>query len=114
MNVYIFMLLTIILNSVANILIKVSSTRIDKAQGILGINMLNLYFIGGVFSFALALFAYSQVLSKMKLGIAYPVITSACFIIVLFTSWLYLKESISLVQLVGILLILGGIWLVLK
>ncbi|MEW6026273.1 MAG: cation transporter [Planctomycetota bacterium] len=114
MNIYIVLALTIILNSVANILIKVAMTNADKSKGLIGQYALNPYFIGGVIAFALALVTYSYVLLKMKLSVAYPVIVSSCFLIVLASSWFYLKESITLVQLVGVLLIASGIWLVLK
>jgi len=114
MNIYIVLVLTILLNSVANILIKVAMSHSDKTKGLIGQYAFNPYFIGGVVAFALALITYSYVLLKMKLSVAYPVIVSSCFLIVLVSSWFYLKESISLIQLVGVLLIASGIWLVLK
>lgn len=114
MNIYIVLVITIILNSSANFLIKLAVTRVDSTQGIINQYLLNPFFIGGVIAFAISLFTYSYVLGRMKLSVAYPVITSACFIIVASTSWLYLKETISLIQLIGILMIISGIWLVLK
>lgn len=114
MNIYIVLGLTVILNSAANILIKAAMNHLDKTKGILGQFVFNPYFIGGTVAFALALVTYSYVLLKMKLSAAYPVIVGSCFLIVLVSSWLYLKESISLAQMVGVLLIAAGIWLALK
>ena len=113
MSVYIALILSIIFNALANILIKLAMTNVDKTKGIVHTYLLNPFFIGGVVAFALALFTYSFVLTKMELSKAYPVIISACFVIVLGTSWLYLKENITLLQVVGVLLITSGIWLVL-
>jgi len=114
MNIYIILAVTIILNSIANILIKVAMNHADKTKGLMGQCILSPYFIGGVLTFTVALATYSYVLLKMKLSVAYPVIVSSCFLIVLASSWFYLKESITLMQLVVVLLIASGIWLVLK
>lgn len=112
--IYIGLVLTIILNSIANTLIKVAILRADKTHGIIASYILNPFFVGGVICFAFALLSYSYVLTKMKLSVAYPIIISSCFVIVFFVSGFFLKEHISLVQIIGIILITGGIWLVLK
>lgn len=113
MNIYIVLVSTIILNALANILVKIAMTNVDKTKGIVHTYLLNPFFIGAVVAFALSLASYTFVLAKMELSRAYPVIISACFMIVLGTSWLYLKENITLLQVVGVLLIISGIWLVL-
>jgi multidrug transporter EmrE-like cation transporter len=114
MNIYIALVLTIISNTFANTLIKVAMNKADKTQGLINQYLFNPYFIAGVILFALSLISYSITLTKMKLSVAYPVIISACFVLVVFISWFYLKERISLIQLTGIALIVIGIWLVLK
>lgn len=70
--------------------------------------------VGGILSFVLALVAYGYVLTKMNLSIAYPIMTSMGFMIVILASWLFLKESITLIQAVRFLLILSGVWMVAK
>ncbi|MFH1230983.1 MAG: EamA family transporter [Planctomycetota bacterium] len=112
--IYIGVVVTIILNAIANTLVKIAMLHMDKTRGIIASYVLNPFFIGGVICFALSLISYSYVLTKMKLSVAYPIIISSCFVIVFFVSGFYLKENISLVQIIGIILITGGIWLVLK
>jgi multidrug transporter EmrE-like cation transporter len=114
MNIYIVLVLTIILNSAANIFIKVAMNNADKTRGLIGQCVFNPYFIGGALAFAAALITYSYVLMKMKLSLAYPVIVSSCFLVVLATSWFYLKEDISVIQMFGVLFVTAGIWLILK
>lgn len=88
--------------------------RVDKTKGIITAYILNPFFIAGTVSLALALPAYSYVLTDMKLSVVYPVMVSSCFVIVLPVSHFYFKENISLIQIIGIILITAGIWLVLK
>jgi small multidrug resistance pump len=114
LNLTVGLILTIIANSIANILVKIAMSHADTTKGIIHAYALNPFFIGAIILFLCALSGFSYVLSKMKLSVAYPVIISSCFIAVFVASWLYLKESISLTQIIGIILSITGIWLVLK
>ncbi len=58
------------------------------------------------FSFILWLFA----LSKLKLSLAYPA-TSLMYVFIILASWLILKESINFYQILGIIIILIGLFL---
>ena len=108
--------IAIFLNALANILIKVGV--IDKGGKI----SINMFFdiittpaiIGGILSFVFALIAYEYVLTKMNISIAYPLMTSIGFMIVILASWFFLKESITLIQILGFLFILSGVWMVAK
>jgi multidrug transporter EmrE-like cation transporter len=106
----------IFLNALANVLIKIGV--MDKGVKV-NIKMLIALIttpaiFGGILSFVLALAAYGYVLSKMNLSIAYPLMTSIGFMIVTLASWLILKESITLIQVMGFLFILSGVWMVAK
>lgn len=108
--------IAIFLNALANILIKVGVTgkvgKIDLRM-IVGI-ITTPAIIGGILSFIFALVAYGYVLSKMDLSIAYPLMTSIGFAIVTLPSWLFLKEIITPLQIIGFLFILSGVWMVAK
>jgi multidrug transporter EmrE-like cation transporter len=67
---------------------------------------------GGICCFALGLAAYNYALVRMNLSVAYPINTSIGYILVILVSWLFLKESLSIVQLSGIGLIIAGVWMV--
>ncbi len=117
MNMYLILFLAITLNASANILLKIGMNRAGSfsftdISGIFTEVVLNPFIIGGVFCFVLALGAYTYVLSKINLSIAYPIMTSVGYMIVILASWLFLKENISGVQFAGFCLIIGGVWLV--
>jgi multidrug transporter EmrE-like cation transporter len=48
----------------------------------------------------------------MKLSIAYPIMTTAGFAIVILASKIFFHEDLNLVQWIGIALLAAGIWLV--
>jgi multidrug transporter EmrE-like cation transporter len=105
------------LNALANILLKVSALRLEakakelgQAVGALG-QYLEPVFIAGALSFVLALVAYRRALQSVPLSIAYPIMTSCGYIIVLGASFFLLRESLSVKQMAGIGLLIAGVWL---
>lgn len=69
------------------------------------------FFIGCMFyAFNVILFAYS--LNELDVSKAYPVLASISFITLMFVSFLLLDETISLFKVVGLALIIMGIFLI--
>lgn len=107
----------ITLNAAANVLMKVSAMRLE-ARGTAGapVGMVGQYlepvFLGGLVCFALALVAYRRALQTLDLSLAYPLMTSLGYLLVLGVSWLLLREVLSPRQLLGCGVILAGVWLV--
>jgi len=116
MSMYIILALAIFLNALANILMKVGMMRQGESGGNLLLMakkaLVNPVLFAGVISFALGLVAYSYVLSKINLSIAYPVMTSLGYVIVIIASWMFLKEHITFVQVIGFAFIITGVWMV--
>jgi len=116
MNMYVILALAIILNALANILMKVGMMRQGGANGspllMAKAALANPVLFAGIISFALALVAYSYVLSKVNLSIAYPVMTSLGYVIVIIASWMFLKEHITFIQVMGFAFIIAGVWMV--
>ena len=115
MNTYFVLSLAILLNAVANILMKVAMLKQEKATDIITMvtqSLSNPVLFLGLISFGLALVAYCYVLAKINLSIAYPLMTSLGFLIVILASWLFLGENISKLQMVGFLCIIAGVWMV--
>ncbi|WP_061243081.1 DMT family transporter [Leptospira interrogans] len=115
-QVLVVFIIALVFNALANILIKASSLKdvSEKPDGIQGMLQVifNPMFIGGLASFGLALLGYRFVLGKgLKLSLAYPVFTSAGFILVLIVSSIAFKERLTWSQWAGIILILVGVWL---
>jgi multidrug transporter EmrE-like cation transporter len=115
MNTYLVLALAIILNALANILMKVAMLKQEKTADIITIvtqSLTNPVLLLGIFSFGLALVAYCFVLAKINLSIAYPLMTSLGFLIVILASWLFLDENITKIQVVGFTCIIAGVWMV--
>jgi multidrug transporter EmrE-like cation transporter len=115
-STYLILIIAIICNAGANILIKAAMKQspifLENAaifQAVLQA-LKNPFLIGGVALFGLALAAYSVVLSRLNLSIAYPIMTGAGFLLVFLFSALCFKESISPVHILGAVLILSGVW----
>jgi multidrug transporter EmrE-like cation transporter len=66
----------------------------------------------GIVLFALNVLAYAFALSRIRLSVAYPVMTSLGLVIVMLLSYLLMGERITPLQLVGTAMILGGVLLV--
>ena len=115
MNTYVVLSLAIILNALANILMKVAMLKQEKTTDIMTMvtqSLTNPVLFLGLVSFGLALVAYCFVLAKINLSIAYPLMTSLGFLIVILASWLFLGENISKIQIVGFTCIIAGVWMV--
>ena len=116
---YFILALSITLNALANIFMKMGMNQITK-KGNSGLGATALLWLAnpfiwiGLISFGLALACYSFVLSKLNVSIAYPINTSVGIIIGILVSVLFLGEKITLIQVVGFLFIMAGVWLVAK
>ena len=111
----IIFIVAITLNAVANILLKVGAEKTKESDNIFELLFgmaTNPITILAVFCFAAGMAAYNYVLMKSNLSVAYPIMTSVGYIIVLLASWLFLKETLTILQISGILLIVAGVWMV--
>jgi len=115
MQGYLILGMAIVFNASANILIKIGMRRIPEQSERSHIVMAALSqpaFWGGICLFGLALVAYSVVLSRLNLSIAYPIMVSLGLIIVVLVSYFLLKEPITVIQILGFVLIIAGVWMV--
>jgi multidrug transporter EmrE-like cation transporter len=65
-----------------------------------------------VVCFAVAFVLYAVSLTKLKLSVAYPIMTSAGFILASLFSHFLFKESVTVTKIIGMVVIVTGIWLV--
>ena len=111
----IILIIAIVFNALANILIKVGMLKAGKLESISVLIKYALsqpFLYAGVVSFGLALVAYSIVLSKLNLSVAYPIMVSMGLIIVVLVSYFALKETINFLQITGFIFIITGVWMV--
>ena len=112
---YLLLAVSIVLNATANILMKVGALKPKENNQLIDVvvNMATNPLIWcGICCFALCLAAFNYALIKLNLSVAYPVNTSVGYVLVILVSWLFLKESLSMMQLAGIGLIIAGVWMV--
>ena len=110
------LILALSANAAANLLIRAGmrDRPLDPADpaGALRQILLNPLVAGGVALFAVNVVSYAYVLSRVPVSLAYPIMTGTGFLIVVSASALWLGESLDLVQVAGLLLIVGGVVLV--
>lgn len=98
-----------LISTVGNILISKSQKDTD-----LVLNFLNVGFIAGCFFFALnfALFAYA--LKFIDVSKAYPVLSCISFITLAVFGNVILKEELAFINILGLIIIIIGIFLLMK
>lgn len=73
--------------------------------------LLNPYVIGGISIYGFTTFVWLIILSRVKLSIAYPML-SLGYVLTIPFSWLFFKESIPKVRIIGAVIICIGVYLV--
>ncbi|MDF2379324.1 MAG: SMR family transporter [Candidatus Gracilibacteria bacterium] len=115
MESYILLGLAVVSNAVGNIFMKLSSEQFSESLKEVLINpwvifQNGLWFLG-IACFGLTLVVYTKVLSQMNLSVAYPIMTSLGFVIVVMFSVLYLGERLAWWQWLGLLCVMIGVFL---
>src|SRR5258708_3795275 len=105
------LLVAIILNSLANILLKIGARSGLNLQGFNLIYLIKENWIAliGLVLFAFSAGCYLMVLKTVPVSVAYPVMVIVSFIIVNFTAYFYLREQITLLQLLGYSFLVLGV-----
>lgn len=114
---YLFLVIALIFNATANILMKLGARRLESAEQIAGESLvskvtamaLNPYLIVGVILFASNVLFYIIALKKIKLSVAYPIMSSGGVLVITAFSLIYLREQLHSMQVVGIVFIAAGI-----
>ncbi len=71
--------------------------------------LLNGWFFLGLLGFALSFPALVLLLTRQKISLAYPIVTGLTFTAVVLISALFLRESLTAVQIAGILVVFIGL-----
>jgi|SRR3989344_9681548 len=107
---YGFILTALVLNAVANILLKIAA--IDKKGTSLVALLTNPLAILGVIIFAGNIYFYIQALRLFPISLVYPILAAAGFLIINTYGIWYLKEPFSLTIFLGYVAIILGIILI--
>lgn len=116
---YILLIFVILANAFANIFIKTGMSRLPTLDWkniwfSLGKVLTSPFVIVGALLLIISFPIFGLVLQKMNLSIAYPTLVVGAIVIVVLVSAFLLKENINLLQIVGILLVMGGVWLLFR
>lgn len=112
--IYLWALISILLGSIAQYLLKKGMANIDYNVNIKYIikNLIeNPSLWGGISCYGMSMIFWLYVLSKMELSKAYPMV-SLGYIFTLIIGYLLLNESINLYKIIGILLIISGVFFI--
>ena len=71
----------------------------------------NRYVVLGLGSIFIGAIFWLSVLSRVHLSYAYPML-SISYLLIVFASWLVLGEPLSLTRVVGVVIIIGGVFVV--
>jgi multidrug transporter EmrE-like cation transporter len=112
---WILLSVSLVLNATGNILAKYAMKDAPSNQGLYA---LALYALTnwkvwlGIICFGLAFGGYAIVLSKLDISLAYPIMTTGGFLIIITASFFLFSENLSLTKLIGISLMIAGIWII--
>lgn len=114
---YIFFLVDILCAILGNLLMKKGASHLPNLETSknwqeVAISLsTNWYLVIGLFSYGISFIMWALVLSKLKLHIAYPIATSLVITGISIGSIILFKETITFLQIVGIVIIMIGIGL---
>ena len=121
MSPYVFLAAALTLNALANVLIKFSMSRsVGPLFPVRGTALapaaafLSWSYLLGLVCFALNLVCYSLALRTLKISLAYPLMASLGYVVILAFGWFLFGEHLTPAQYVGVALVFVGLWLVVR
>jgi len=122
MEKYLLLLLIIFIGAVGNIFFKLGLSQaslpeihsLKSALQFIFILLKNRWIWLVFLIYGPGLVIYLYLLRKFELSYLFPILASLVYILVLLLSWLFLKENITLLRIMGTLLIALGIFFVAK
>lgn len=112
MPTYIIVALAIAMGALGNFFIKIGSKALPttalSTENILKIAT-NIPLIIGIICLFASFPFYSMTMQRMNLGIAFPLVQNVTFAVLLVLSYFFLRESLTLINFLGIILIMVGL-----
>ncbi len=114
--IYALLMLDIIFTVSAQLMLRTGAKRIageGLSLGIIFEPFKNGFLFAGVVLYAVSFFLYVFILSRLQLNIVYPVSVGVMLVLITAFSYIFLKEALSTLHVVGIAAILFGVILIL-
>ncbi len=112
MSPYLFLVTALVLNAAANLLVKYAAIRHPGAAPLQ--TYLTIPFLAGLVCFGLNLLSYTQALKKLPISLAYPLMVSVGYLIILVVSWSLFGERLTPARYAGAGLMIVGLWLLVR
>jgi multidrug transporter EmrE-like cation transporter len=109
----VLVLLAAVNSTVGNLMLKKSRLVLPSEYGFID-QYLSFWFIGGVCFYVINVIIFSKALDDMPVSIAYPILATSGFVMLLTSSSYLFHETISYTQMTGLALALLGIYLIAK
>ena len=117
---YVALTIALLLNASANLMFKAGMIPIEKGGGLLSDGVVravlrvlaNPVLMLGLVCFAGNAAFYMFALQKLPISLAYPIIATVGFAIIVVVASVYLGENLKMGQWVGIALVIAGLWFV--
>ncbi len=114
------LVVSFVLIGATKLMMKTGARAIEAEHRAVGLSMLasiksallNPWIMGGVACGAMSLAAYTFALRRFPVNLAYPIKVSLGYAIIVCGSRFWLKEQLSVWQMVGVGVILAGVWIV--
>lgn len=94
------------------LVMKMATNEMPFSLKDLGHILLNVKYLFGFLLYACSFMMFMFILSKYKLNVAYPLATALFFVYISLASYFILKESFSMIQIIGIGLCMLGVVLI--
>lgn len=117
MKDFILLFFNVLLTVIGQILFKHGMNTVGRVNNIRDVlekltqAFLNPYVLSGIAIYGFTTLVWLVILSRVKLSIAYPLLSSGYVLSILF-SWLFFKESIPKIRIIGAMIICIGVYLV--
>ena len=117
MKDFILLFFNVLLTVIGQILFKHGMNTVGRVNNIRDVfgkltqAFLNPYILSGIAIYGFTTLVWLVILSRVKLSIAYPLLSSGYVLSILF-SWLFFKESIPKIRIIGAVIICFGVYLV--
>ena len=112
MSKIIYIIIYLICSTFGLIMIKIgtSNTSFNISSIYLGMN-LSWKLLIGFLSYIISFVLWTIVISKYNLSFIYPLVTAILFILVMISSAIFLKENVTISQIIGVFVIIIGVFI---
>jgi len=114
--IYALLMLDILFTVSAQLMLRTGAKRIageGLSLGIIFEPLKNGFLFAGIVLYGVSFFLYIFLLSRLQLNIVYPIAIGVGLVLITTFSYFFLKETISMLHLAGIIAILSGVILIL-